>query len=218
MKKFILISLFLSLSLITVSCFKTDQKKLRNSQPQEEPLPKIDKTLIVPFVNMTKIYGTNKIVKSLISGNYFKTGNIDANAADFMTRSLTELAQKSKKFGIIKNASEIYGAPAENELKTLIKQGKAANADIVLAGYIYKFKDRNGADYAADTPASVTFNIYVIDVTKEKILKSKSVVETQQSLTDNILTIKKFLKRSGKWITAKEMAYEELNEMLKELK
>ena len=218
MKRLILIVLFFLLFFLTVSCFKTDTVNFKQPEPVEEPLPKINKTLIVPFVDMAKIYGGQVIVKSLLNGEYFKTGKVDSDSSDFMTESLITLAKESEKFGIIETASIRYVDVSGNELNFLIERGKASGADIVLAGYIYRFEDRIGADYAAASPASVIFNIYIVDVKAEKILKSRSFSETQKPLSDNLFGISKFLKRAGKWITAKDMAYDGLNNILKELK
>ena len=218
MKKLIVITLFLLLSLLIVSCSKTNSNNLNQSESVEQPLPKINKTLIVPFINMAKIYGEQVIIKSLLSSNYFKTGKVDSNASGFMTESLIKLADEFEKFGIIETDFITYQDVSGAEIVSLVRRGKTAKADIVIAGYIYRFEDRIGADYAADSPASVTFNIYVIDVKAEKVLKSASFSETQKPLTDNLFSIGKFFKRGGKWVTAQNMAYEELSNILEELK
>lgn len=218
MKRLILIALFLLLSVLTVSCVKTNPNNLKQPEPVEAPLPQISKTLIVPFVDMARIYGDQAIVKSLLSGDYFKTGRVDKDSSDFMTETLITLVKESKKFGIIEIASNRYADISGNDLNSFVQRGKSARADIVLAGYIYRFEDRVGADYAADSPASVTFNIYVIDVKAEKILRSESFIETQKPLSDNLFGISKFFKRAGKWVKAQDMAYEGLDDILKELK
>ncbi|MBW1615321.1 MAG: hypothetical protein JRJ49_02060 [Deltaproteobacteria bacterium] len=218
MKRLILIALFLLLSVLTFSCVKTNPNNLKQPETVEEPLPQISKTLVVPFVDMSKIYGDQAMVKSLLSGDYFKTGKVDRNSSDFMTETLVTLAAESKKFGIIEIASNLYSDVSANDIDSFIQRGKNAGADIVLSGYIYRFEDRVGADYAADSPASVTFNIYVIDVKAENIVRSENFIETQKPLSDNLFGISQFFKRSGKWVTAQDMAYEGLNNILKELK
>ncbi|MBW1649666.1 MAG: hypothetical protein JRJ44_03105 [Deltaproteobacteria bacterium] len=218
MKKLILIALFLLFFFLTISCFKTDTDNLKQPEFVEEPLPKINKTLIVPFGDMAKVYGEQAIVKSLLNGNYFKTGKVNSDSSDFMTESLITLTKESEKFGIIESDFIGYTDVSGSELASLLRRGKTARADIVLAGYIYRFEDRVGADYAVDSPASVTFHIYIIDVKAEKILKGRSFSETQKPLSDNLFSISKFFKRAGKWVTAKDMAYDGLNNILKELK
>ena len=97
----------------------------------------------------------------------------------------------------------------------LIEAGRFANADLVLAGYLYRFKQRVGTGYAVESPASVAFSIHLINISDGRILWSGYFDETQHSLSDNLLEIGSFFKRGAKWITSEEMAVSGLEELLK---
>ncbi len=202
-----------AIMLLTTSCSLDKKKGLI-----EKSLPYAKKTIVLPFKDMSKIYGKKNTIKSLISGDYFITGKVEEGANDFMTESLVALLGKKEKFEIIG-----YSAISETSFDTLsefdllIKAGKKQGADNVFAGYIYKFEERIGTDYSVDSPASVSFSIYLIDVDERTIMQSLHFDETQQSLTDNLFGFASFFKRHGKWITAKDMAYSGMSDMLEKL-
>jgi len=82
---------------------------------------------------------------------------------------------------------------------------------------IYKFIERRGGNLAVDKPASVSFHIHLID--KNNALRRVYVFEeTQQALSQNILNIRKFLRRRARWLTVSELAEEGVYAGLEALK
>lgn len=82
---------------------------------------------------------------------------------------------------------------------------------------IYRFIERRGGNFAVEKPASVGFHIHLFD--KDNILRKVYIFdETQQALSENVLTIGKFLRRRARWVTASELAEEGLYNGLMELK
>lgn len=72
---------------------------------------------------------------------------------------------------------------------------------------IYKFTERKGGNLAVDKPASVGLHIHLIE--KNNVFKRVYVFEeTQQALSQNVLNIRKFLRRRAKWLTVSELAEE----------
>lgn len=68
-----------------------------------------------------------------------------------------------------------------------------------------------------DKPASVSFHIHLID--KNNALRRVYVFEeTQQALSQNILNIRKFLRRRARWLTVSELAEEGVYAGLEALK
>jgi hypothetical protein len=68
---------------------------------------------------------------------------------------------------------------------------------------------------AAETPASVGFAVYLIEVASGKMLWSDAFSETQRSLSENILQAKGFFEMGGKWLTADELALYGVKDMFK---
>ncbi|MCX8111205.1 MAG: hypothetical protein N3D15_08155, partial [Syntrophorhabdaceae bacterium] len=72
---------------------------------------------------------------------------------------------------------------------------------------IYKFIERRGGNLAVEKPASVGLHIHLFE--KNNVFKRVYVFEeTQQALSQNILNIRKFLRRRAKWLTVSELAEE----------
>ncbi|MBN1627282.1 MAG: hypothetical protein JW944_12230 [Deltaproteobacteria bacterium] len=90
-------------------------------------------------------------------------------------------------------------------------------ADAALTGYLYRWKDREGSDYAVKSPASVFFDLRLVSPDNGSILWEGRFSKTQRSLSDNLLDIKTFFKGKGKWMTAEGLAELGLNELTDDL-
>jgi len=183
----------------------------------------IKRLLILPFKNMSAIYGESNSLKSPLSGRVYLTGEVPEGATDFLTKNLKALIKSRTVFTVLPEnlannllSSSIAGnKEMQSERGLLIEAGRFADADVVLAGYLYRFKQRVGTSYAAESPASVAFGIHLINVSDGRILWSGHIDETQHSLSDNLFEIGFFLKRGAKWATSEEMAVSGLEELIK---
>jgi hypothetical protein len=95
------------------------------------------------------------------------------------------------------------------------KLGKKLEADYVLAGTVWRYLDRKGGPAAVETPASVGFALYLIEVSTGILLWNDSFSETQRSLSENILGAKDFFEMGAKWLTADELALYGVKELIK---
>jgi hypothetical protein len=84
--------------------------------------------------------------------------------------------------------------------------GRALGANLIVVGWVWRYRERIGGDFGVQSPASVAFVVSLIDVTSGKMLWKGRFVEKQTSLSENIVEIRKFLKRSGKWLSVDELA------------
>lgn len=111
---------------------------------------------------------------------------------------------------------EEQGQPKTSAWKYWLGVGKCLPVDYLLVPMVLKFQERLGSDNGVTRPASVTMDLFLIDVKNERITRSR-FEETQVGLSENLLTASKFFKRGGKWITAGKLAREGLDEKLSEL-
>ncbi|MBN2125827.1 MAG: hypothetical protein JW821_16130 [Deltaproteobacteria bacterium] len=86
------------------------------------------------------------------------------------------------------------------------KTGKALGTDLVMVGFIWRFRDRVGGAAGVESPASVAFALHLLSVETGRVIWNAGFNETQQSLSENILDARTFLKRGGRWLTAPELA------------
>jgi hypothetical protein len=183
----------------------------------------IKKILILPFQDMSTVYGENKDVRCPICGKVFTTGTVSRGAADALTEQLFMILNKRKDIQLIPSGHAqgvmsdlLAGSQKEiNEKKLVIETGRILHADAVLVGYLYRFQKRIGTEYAVDSPASVAFDLHLIGVKDGRVLWGGHFDETQRPLSDNLFHLGAFLKRKAKWVTAKEMAVSGLENMLK---
>jgi hypothetical protein len=190
----------------------------------EIPVVKFDikKLLILPFKDLSTLYGKNVNVRCPLCGNVFSTGDVETFAVDVLTDSLISIIKSRKDFELIppgqaQGAMSVLLAADKSELlerDILVKIGRALYADAILVGHVYRFKDRIGTRYSIYSPASVAFDIHLISVSKGSTLWVGHFDETQRPLSENLFKIGTFLRRKGSWITAEDMAVSGLEDVL----
>lgn len=89
-----------------------------------------------------------------------------------------------------------------------ISIGKKLASDAVLTSRVNRYQERTGQDYSIDQPASISFEYRLMLVSTGQTLCAEVFDETQQSLTENLLSFKKVFKRGGKWIPVRKLAKE----------
>ena len=182
----------------------------------------MEKLLILPVRDMSAVYGTSENIRCPVCGSVVMTGEVAEGAVEFLTDSLYSAIKSKGDFklvppgqaqGVLSNL--LYGdAGTLSERALLVETGQALNADAVLAGYIFRFRERIGTSYAVKSPASVAFDIHLIRVADGRVLWSGQFNETQKSLSENFLHLETFLKRKASWVTAREMAQAGLDDIL----
>lgn len=95
---------------------------------------------------------------------------------------------------------------ADTPLSLAKKLGAALNVDYVIAGAVWRFREREGYAASASRPASVAFAIYLVDVKQGSSIWAAAFDKTQQPLSENLLNVVGFFKQGAKWLTAEELA------------
>ena len=185
----------------------------------------IRRLLVLPFQDISKIYGESASIRCHLCGKVFTTGEVKPEGAPFLTQQLNQMLDRLDHFELLP-ASQAQGVissllrQSERELpetELYIQTGRALNADVVLAGYVYQFRDRDGTDYSVALPSSVAFHLDMIHVKDGEIVWSVQFTETQQSLSEDLFQLGKFIKRKGRWISAEDLAAYGLEQILKTL-
>jgi hypothetical protein len=97
----------------------------------------------------------------------------------------------------------------------LKKVGDDLDADGIVFGYIYRFRERQGTPYAAAKPASVAFEIYLFRVSDSALVWKGHFEKTQTSLMENVFQASAFLKGGGRWVTVRELSEEGMDNVMK---
>jgi hypothetical protein len=122
---------------------------------------------------------------------------------------IVPLAEVRDSFEILK-----FGQASITPQDMVLKIGKELNVDYVVAGNVWRFRERVGRSFSVETPASVAFAVYLVDIKESKLIWMARFDETQQSLFSNLLNARAFFKQGAKWLTAQEFADYGMNEIM----
>ena len=148
--------------------------------------------------------------------------DLSADSAENIVESLfLKKMQENRKIEVIPvdETNGLYRRLATESISTkeadLIRRlGKELNADAILVGYVYRYNERKGTAYAVEKPASVAFEIQLVD-TKEGKRSWRAVFDkTQRSLMENLFQFRFFVKEKGQWVTAKDLAEEGVEQIM----
>jgi hypothetical protein len=177
-------------------------------------------TVALPFIDMAQIYGQGVNVRNPVTSKVFFTGQVEEDGAGVMSNALYRLIGQEKDllWGAYADPSlELKAGPGDvkmDHLAQLRSIGRRQNADTVLAGYLYAFRDRTGSSFGAQRPAQVAFELVLISVDSGRIVWQRSFKETQKALSEDLMKLGAFIKRRGRWVNAREMGVGALKEMV----
>jgi len=101
-------------------------------------------------------------------------------------------------------------------LRTWIAIGRRADVDLLVVPQIINWQERDGGEAGVATGASIKVEFYLIDIPRERLFKRSVFEEQQVGLSDNLLTLGKFVKRKGRWVSAMELTQEGMIKAIKE--
>jgi hypothetical protein len=95
--------------------------------------------------------------------------------------------------------------------------GRKVAADGVIYGVVYRYRERVGFDYAAQTPAAVAFMLKFVDENSKQVVWTAKFAHEQKALSQNILDLPNFLSHGARWVRAHDIAVEGINGALENL-
>jgi len=166
------------------------------------------------------------VVRDPLSGTAFMAEPVSQNVANRMTDILYNRVAAEKGYGLVSpdQAKLVFSSIIRSDknvaispIEILQEMGNTFKADAVLTGYIYRWREREGTDYAVNRPASVAFDLHLISPAEGTTLWKAKFDETQRSLLENVFDVSTFFKSKGKWLTAEKLAMLGLQKMLAEM-
>ena len=110
----------------------------------------------------------------------------------------------------------LYTGEGSGLLAVIRNVSQITGCDAVMITTVRRFKQREGGEYAADAPASASFDLRIVDAKSKNVLWAADFNETQQSLFSNIFSFGKAQSRGFKWITVEELVSQGVKERLAE--
>lgn len=204
------------LVLLAVAC-ASEKDRLRTGTEKAV----LKRIAVVPFQRLVPGDSSSRAVRCPICGTIYPSCELPQNAEMIVQEVFVEAFSDRKEWTLVPmdRVSAVYNRISTQDLKDtpaeeLSKVGKELEADGVVIGYVSCFRERKGYALSAERPASVTFGVYLVRVSDGAVVWGKIFDKTQQSLMENLFQASTFLKRP-KWLTARELAQEGVEEILK---
>jgi len=175
----------------------------------------IKKLVVFGFSRGLAPGSTPDVIRDPISGSLFSAEPVPEEGLAFMNENLFtrilalggyELVSPSQAQGVYQKLIASGKLAGSGRLDMLREIGLAFGADAVLAGYLYRWQEREGTDFAVNRPASVAFSFNLLSPPSGELIWHNKFDKTQQSLTENIFDFKTFVKGKGRWMTARQLA------------
>jgi hypothetical protein len=166
------------------------------------------------------------VVRDPLSGTAFMAEPVPQNVANRMTDILFNRVAAEKGYELVSpdQAKRVFSNIINSDknvvmspIEILQEMGNTFEADAVLTGYIYRWREREGTDYAVNRPASVAFDLHLISPAEGTMLWKAKFDKTQRSLSENVFDMSTFIKSKGRWMTVEKLAMLGLQKMLAEM-
>ena len=214
----------LGMGFILFSCLLLGSCSTRAIHPEpERHTSNVKRILILPFLDVSRLYEPNIQVRCYLCGQIMTTGYVPDSAGPFLTSEIISLMEKQQGYIVLSSEgsqdmlSGLSGTDIDTEqyLNLYVNAGKRAETDAVLIGHIFRFNERQGNRASVISPASVAFDLHLIDVNSGKIVWTANFDQTQRPLSENLLELSAFIKRKASWVTAEELAQGGLEDIVR---
>jgi len=210
---------------LVIACLSLACAASSTRRGRPHPFPaNLDKIVVFGFRSALERGTSPDVIRSPVSGEAFTAQPIPEGPVGKMTDRLFQRVSKAGRYDLVSpdQARGVYSSLVSShatmdEIDILQRIGKAFSADAVLVGYLYRWRERVGTDYAVKTPASVAFDLYLIRSEDGTLLWKEQFDMTQRSLSENLLEMNTFIEGGGKWMTAKQLAEMGLGRLLQGL-
>jgi nucleotide-binding universal stress UspA family protein len=145
---------------------------------------------------------------------YVDTANLAEGADQIMTRLVNDALQirfadqvVSMEDAAAGYAEAIRDQTLDTPRKLAKKFGENLQADLVVIGTIWRFREKGTVKENPDSPASVAFSVYLMEVASGKRLWRDAFDGTQKTLSEDVLGGLKQIKMGLRWLPVKELAH-----------
>ncbi len=193
---------------------------------EERAMPAINRVVVVGFLPAMHEGDRADTVRDPISGSVFMAEPVPQGVVRHMTDVLFNKLVDDERFGLVSpgQARGVFSKLVDSDRHVGMSPvsiaqavGRSFNADAVLGGFIYRWREREGGDYAVNRPASVAFNLHLIRPSDGAILWKSKYDKTQRSLSENLFDLSTFVEGRGRWMTAEKLAMIGLEKLLAQM-
>jgi|GEM_PF-449051 len=200
-----------------------------NAEPdEEEPAPKVYRSIgVMPFFMGRWNPKTKDVEQNMLASSLAQVCAPDPSIRLGADRAMTRMVfdwlkiRFDRELVPLERSREVYmqlAVDLENDTprKLTMDLGKMIGADLIVTGTVWRYRERGGVDGFPDSPASVGFVIYLVDVETGTRIWQGIFDGFQKSLTS--ISLRPSLNKEGslKWLSANELAKRGVNTAMKQ--
>ncbi|NTV14700.1 MAG: hypothetical protein HGA96_12340 [Desulfobulbaceae bacterium] len=140
-----------------------------------------------------------------------KSADLEKHIADF-TLQIREYFRNNSRIVMLGDdqLQALLGASTGTNQQLLQVAGEKLDCQSAILLTLERYRERLGDEYSTTDPASLAFSFRLLNIADGKAICFGQFDETQQSVSENVLTIGQAFKRGFKWITIADLTREAL--------
>lgn len=209
--------LALFLGFLLFGCSHTDNEKRTISHGSSQPV----RMAVLPFQQILPEDLQKGAVESPLTGAIFDAAKPPGSPEAILEREFLDVLGRRSDLAVVdgRSAGPVFRAVSSSSTRISLRDalcatGKQLDASFVVVGYLYRFRELQGESFSAERPASVAFEMVMLNVADKKVVWRGIFDYTQKSLMENLLQSAFFWRGSGKWMRAEELARQGLEKVM----
>ncbi len=217
MSKKILLLLGMILILLSGSPINGSAKTNHTSSENADlSTPQFKRIAVMPFL-VGKLESPEKLIEKPLSQPlkelHIDAANLAEGADRVMTRLVNDVMQIRFEDQMVsmEEASVVYADVIRDQTldtprKLAKKFGENLQADLVVVGAVWRFREKGAVEEMPDSPASVAFSVYLMEVAGGKRMWRNAFDGNQKTLSEDVLGGLKQIKMGLRWLSVNELA------------
>lgn len=208
----------LFVGLLLFGCSHADNQNLHLSSGSRLPV----RMAVLPFQQILPEDLQKGAVESPITGAVFDAAKPLGSPEAILEREFLKALGNRPDLVVIdgESASPVFRIVSSSSMRLSLREalcaaGKQMDVSFIAVGYLYRFRELQGESFSAEKPASVAFEIVMLNVADGKVVWRGIFDHTQKSLMENLFQSVFFWRGRGKWMRAEELLQRGLEDVMK---
>lgn len=173
--------------------------------PSKTEVPTYKSVAVLPF----HVAGGNGNIQTITSCQFAKKQiKCKQVSSRIGLKIATSMAREIAIYGLYRvvEPGEALAIIPDLGLVPVVKIGHKLNVDMLIFGTVTRYLERVGGPYGVTRPASVAFEVVMVDARSGEKVWAGKFSHTQKGLSEDVTNLGSFLRGGGKWLTAGELA------------
>lgn len=173
--------------------------------PSQEQVAAYKSIAVLPF----HLAGGNGNIQTMTSCQLSKEQiKCEQVASEIGLQTATSMAREIAIYGLhrVVEPREVLAIIPNLGLIPVVNIGQKLKVDMLVFGTVTRYLERVGGPYGVTRPASVAFEVVMVDTRSGKKVWAGKFAHTQKGLSEDLTNLGSFLRGGGKWLTGRELA------------